>query len=91
MTPLAFTREGRLVRVVEVRGGRGLTRRLAEVGFTPGSTLRVVSSSRGPVVVELCYSSASRCSSCGSCWRLALSFGLAMKVMVEEVESVERT
>ncbi|KYH36106.1 MAG: Ferrous iron transport protein A [Candidatus Hecatellales archaeon B24] len=54
MIPLAFANEGSLVQIVEVRAGQGLTRRLAELGLTQGSTLRVVKSlSPGPVVVEV--------------------------------------
>jgi len=54
MIPLAFVEEGSLVKVVGIRAGWGLTRRLAELGLTEGSILKIVKSSPpGPVVVEV--------------------------------------
>ncbi len=73
--PLLLAPEGSLVRIIEVRGGHGLIRRLAEIGIFPGRTLHVVTSSRGPVVIEMHGS--------GSSSKIALGCGVAMKILVE--------
>ena len=79
MIPLAFANEGSLVKIVEIRAGQGLTRRLAELGLTQGSTLKVVkSSSPGPVIVEVVNGNGYTDS-----WRVMLGFGITMKVFVE--------
>lgn len=79
MIPLAFANEGSLVQIVEVRAGQGLTRRLAELGLTQGSTLRVVKSlSPGPVVVEVVNDNGYT-----DAWRVMLGFGITMKIFVE--------
>jgi len=63
---------GEVVTVVNIRAGRGLTRRLADMGLTPGTTLRVVNSQTpGPIIVEVRGS------------RLVLGYGIVQKVMVE--------
>jgi len=57
-----------------VRGivaGRGLIKRLVELGLEPGSTVKVVRNERGPLLIEIKGS------------RLALSRGIASKVLVE--------
>ena len=36
MMPLAFAPEGSLVRIIDIMAGRGLTRRLIEMGLVPG-------------------------------------------------------
>ncbi len=64
-------RPGESARVVSVQGGRGLARRLAELGLTPGEPVRVLSAGwRGPVLVEVRGS------------RIALGRGMAAKVFV---------
>ena len=93
MIPLSFAPEGRLVRVVCIRAGRGLSRRLAEMGISPGRILKVVRSlGAGPVIVEVCKNKSNNscdrlhtCNviSCGG--RIMLGFGVAMKILVEEV------
>ena len=91
--PLAFLGEGREGVVVEVRGGSGFQRRLADVGIYPGSRVRVVrSTGRGPVMVEVlatkeaCKGCPFRalCPSASSSYRISLGFGTAMRVLVEE-------
>lgn len=56
--------------VVRVMGGHGLRQKLALMGIKEGSLLRMISSSRGPVVVE---------SNGG---QIALGRGMARKVIV---------
>ena len=70
--PLAMACLYEEVTVVNIRGGRGLTRRLADMGLTPGTVLRVINSQMpGPVVIDLRGS------------RLVLGFGVAQKILVE--------
>ena len=69
--PLAFLSENEQATVVEVVGGRGLVRRLYELGFTPGTKVRVISSSSpGPVLVDVKGA------------RIALGRGVTMKIIV---------
>lgn len=69
--PLAIARPGETVTVIGVRAGRGLLRRLADMGLTPGIQIRVINSQMpGPVLIDLRGS------------RVALGRGVAQKVMV---------
>jgi len=70
--PLAMLPENEEARVVEVRGGRGLVRRLSELGFTPGAKVKILfSNSPGPAIVDVRGS------------RIALGRGLLMRIMVD--------
>jgi len=69
--PLAMISAGEVVRVVDIRAGRGLIRRLTDMGLTPGVNIKIINSQRpGPVVIELRGS------------RLVLGHGVAQKIMV---------
>ena len=71
MMPLSMASRGETVEVAAVRAGWGLQRRLADLGLTPGVSVRVVSSGKpGPVVLDVRGS------------RLALGYGVAHKIMV---------
>ncbi|RLF21687.1 MAG: ferrous iron transport protein A [Thermoprotei archaeon] len=86
IVPLALAPEGALVEIVGVSGGRGLVRRLAEMGLSAGALVRVVNASRpGPVVVELLrnksdVSASDRRHIRG--WKIILGVGVARKVLV---------
>ena len=70
--PLAMINPSEEVTVAEIRGGRGLGRRLADMGLTPGTTLKVINSQMpGPILIDLRGS------------RLVLGHGVALKIMVE--------
>ena len=70
--PLAMAYSGEEVTIVDIRGGRGLARRLADMGLIPGTTLRVINSQMpGPILIDLRGS------------RLVLGFGVAQKIMVK--------
>ncbi len=72
MRCLGMVDSGELVTVVGLNGGFGLCRKLADMGLTPGVSLKVVhSQGRGPIVVDVRGS------------RIALGFGVAQKVMVD--------
>jgi Fe2+ transport system protein FeoA len=74
LMPLAMVSPGELVTVVDVRAGRGLARRLAEMGLLPGTQIRVVNSQMpGPLIIDLKGS------------KLALGRGVARKIMVTGV------
>lgn len=73
MIPLAMATPGKVVKLVTIHGGRGIRKRLADLGLTPGTTLRVVqSNSRGPIIVSF-----------KDDVRLALGRGMAYKIKVE--------
>ena len=70
--PLAMLPENKEAKVVEVRGGRGLVRRLSELGFIPGTRVKVLfSNSPGPVLIDVRGS------------RIALGRGLLMRIIVD--------
>lgn len=69
--PLAMISAGEVVRVIDIRAGRGLIKRLTDMGLTPGVNIKIINSQRpGPVVIELRGS------------RLVLGHGVAQKIMV---------
>ncbi|HID71462.1 MAG TPA: ferrous iron transport protein A [Thermoplasmata archaeon] len=71
---LSFVQEGKKCRVKAIEAGRGLVRRLREMGFNENVVVEVVKSNgiRG-VIVQLNNS------------RFALSRGMSMKIIVEEL------
>lgn len=74
MIPLALAREGERVKVSRVSGGRGLVRRLIDIGLRPGTEIEIVSASRtGPFVIRL------------GGQRLGVGFGMAKKIFVDLV------
>lgn len=68
--PLAMAAEGQPVRVVALRAGRNLDRRLTDLGLNVGSKLRVVQRQGSGLVV-------SRGET-----RMAIGGGMAMKILV---------
>lgn len=74
MIPLALAREGERVKVSRVSGGRGLVRRLIDMGLRPGTEIEIVSASRtGPFVIRL------------GGQRLGVGFWMAKKIFVDLV------
>jgi ferrous iron transport protein A len=68
---LARVAAGEMVTVVGVRAGWGMQRRLADLGLTPGTEIKMINNGRpGPVVLEVRGS------------RLALGQGVAAKIIV---------
>lgn len=70
---LALLSSGRKGVVREIVGGYGLRRRLIELGFTKGASLRVLKNDAGPVIVSLDE------------MRIALGRGVADKILIEEI------
>ncbi len=70
--PLAMAQIGQVVRLVSVRAGDGLRKRLAEMGLVPGTELAVVQNTvSGPFIVRVKDS------------RIVLGRGMAHKIIVE--------
>jgi len=69
--PLSASPPGAIVRVVNIVGGWGATRRLMEMGVVPGTLVRVVHNRVGPLIIEI------------RGMRLSIGRGLASKVLVE--------
>lgn len=51
--PLTFLRQGERARVLKVRGNDELHHHLENLGFVPGTALKVVSEQGGNVIVEI--------------------------------------
>jgi Fe2+ transport system protein FeoA len=74
LMPLSMASPGQEVRLVGIRGGWGIRRRLADMGLTPGEKVWVVQSGpAGPLLIAVRDS------------RLALGRGMAHKIMVEPI------
>ena len=66
---------GEKAKLVSIRAGWGLQRRLADMGLTPGVEIKVISSGRpGQVVIDVRGS------------RLALGHGVSGKIIVDNPE-----
>jgi len=77
MMPLAMVVPGEAVSLVAIHGGQRIRQRLADLGLTPGTTLRVVQADAwGPLIVAFKDDA-----------RLALGRGMAHKIEVEPVAS----
>lgn len=73
--PLLLASEGERVRIVALGGGRGMDRKLSDLGLTIGNEVRVIRRDRdGPMVVAR------------DDMRLALGGGIAHRVLVVRVE-----
>ncbi|HIE43196.1 MAG TPA: ferrous iron transport protein A [Candidatus Omnitrophica bacterium] len=71
MLPLSAIEPGRRAEIVEIRAGRGLAMRLANMGFYPGTIIDVISNiGRGPLIIAR------------EGIRLGLGFGMANKIWV---------
>ena len=68
---LSSVDEGETVRVVGIGGGRGVCRRLGDMGLSNNSVISIIQNSGGPVVIR-----------CGDT-RMALGRGISNKITVE--------
>jgi ferrous iron transport protein A len=69
-----MVREGERVKVSRVSGGRGLVRRMTDLGLRPGTEIEIVSASTtGPFVIRL------------GGQRLGVGFGVAKNIFVDLV------
>ena len=73
--PLVMLPEGREAVITSVVAGRGLTRRLYEMGFVRGERVKMLRAGPGPVLVVVKGS------------RVALGWGVAMKIIVDGGEA----
>ncbi|SHE65242.1 ferrous iron transport protein A [Thermoanaerobacter uzonensis DSM 18761] len=73
IVPLAMLPVGKNAVIVNVVGGEGIRRRLTELGLSRGAVIRVIKKDIGPLIIALDES------------RMVLGFGMAQKIMVEEI------
>ena len=70
--PLAMADSGEELTITGIRGGRGLNQRLADMGLTIGTTIKIINKHGvGPMLIDF-----------RGC-RLVLGFSAAQRVMVE--------
>lgn len=70
--PLSMVAPQQQVRLVEIRGGHRLRKRLADLGLTMGTTLRVVQAhGHGPMIIAVRHDT-----------RMAVGRGIAHKLIV---------
>ncbi len=73
LMPLSMVAPGETVDIVEVSAGRGLNRRLADMGLVPGTQVRIINSQgAGAMIVEVRGA------------RLALGHGMAHRILVSK-------
>jgi len=73
MMPLTFARENQAVRVLSIRGGRGIAAKLRGMGIRPGAlVVPIGKTAGGPVLLMVAGS------------RIALGKGVAQRILVEE-------
>ena len=72
--PLSMLSDGMEGRIVVITGGRGLMRRLADLGFNPGTKVKVLRASKGPMILLIRDS------------RICIGRGVAMKILVRVEE-----
>jgi Fe2+ transport system protein FeoA len=72
MVSLVMVRQGERARVLRISAGRGLVRRLTEMGLLPGAEIEIISGRQpGPIIIRL------------QGLRFGLGFGLAKRIFVE--------
>ncbi len=71
--PLSMVRPGERVRIIEIKGGRGIVGKLASMGFYPGVEIVVVSNSPGPLILNR-----------GGI-RMGLGYGMAHRILVSPI------
>ncbi len=71
MIPLSMVKQGEKVKIMGVRAGKGLSMRLANMGFYPGTVIEVISNRMGPLIVAR-----------GGV-RFGIGHGMALKIMVQ--------
>lgn len=71
--PLMLADDGERVRIQTLQGGKGLAKRLTELGLNPGTEVRIVARQGGGLVVARGET------------RLALGGGMASKILVEAI------
>ncbi|MFP3897298.1 MAG: ferrous iron transport protein A [Anaerolineales bacterium] len=77
MIPLGMVPPGARVKVVIIRGGGRVRKRLGDLGLTPGAILKVLQSQgRGPILLAFKDDA-----------RLALGRGMSLKIQVESLNS----
>ncbi len=67
--------KGDIGKVKTIDAGRGATRRLYEMGFNTGASVKIVKNDSGPVIVDLNGN------------KVALGRGLASKIVIEKLET----
>lgn len=54
MRSISDIKEGELVTLIKIQGGNRVTKRLTELGLTPGVKIKVITNhNRGPVIIEV--------------------------------------
>lgn len=72
--PLSMVRPGERVKIAEIRGGRGLIGRLADMGLYLGVVIEVISNRPGPLILNT-----------GGV-RLGIGYGMAHRILVTPIQ-----
>ncbi|MEM0020911.1 MAG: FeoA domain-containing protein [Fervidicoccaceae archaeon] len=77
MKRLSEAKEGEEVKVLEIVGGNAVLSKLLRLGVVPGTEMRIVRNSYGPIIAEVRKI------------QVAFGRGIAEKIIVEEIEKKE--
>lgn len=73
--PLSMARHGEKARVTRIAGGKGLVRRLTEMGLLPGAEIEIISGGQaGPVIIGV------------QGMRVGIGFGMAKRIYVQPLQ-----
>lgn len=76
MIPIGFLDEGDVAEIFQIKGGRGVVLRMNELGFYPGSRVRILKNVKaGPVLIEL------------KGGKIAIGRGVAMKIFCKKIDN----
>ncbi len=76
MTPLTYVKNGEIVEVIKLTGGKYFVDKLTNIGIYPGTKLRIVSDGEyGPMIIAVGET------------RIGLGRGMAQKILVRLAES----
>ena len=73
--PLIYGKPGHEYRIVSIFGGRGLTKKLFEMGLRPGEIIRVIANSFGGPILLVINNT-----------RIGIGRGMAGKIIIQPLE-----
>lgn len=74
MMPLSMANKDKLLKIINIVGGRNVKQRLSALGLYPGSVIKMITNDfGGPLIVEVNNS------------KIAIGRGMAQKILVNEI------
>ena len=74
MISIDFVRTGEKVKIVDIKGGKGIITKISAMGIRIGDTVEVIQNHHGPLIIAKDHI------------RIALGRGMSKKILVEKVK-----